>query len=382
MRLFLSLFFLIGVGLNTPTLGQTFIDKFTSIFEFELHRKNRDTSHYVTKLVLAPTISYEPATSLGFGVGSKFLFKPPNATTDTRTSNIPISVQYTLKNQIIFNSSYTVFLPQERWLLKGNLGFSKFPITFFGVGNNTQSSDQIEISYHNLLLEPLLLRKLKKNFFVGAGIRYRRSYNVKIARPEDASQGLRSAIASTSVGAEFALNWDSRNNVLNATEGNFLEAKHGFYEKILGGSVAFMLSELDYRKYTQLRQSERDILAYQLYARTVWGEVSLLELSALGGAELLRGFPEARFIDRAAYFTQVEYRWQTFRRIGMVFYAGTGTVRARGEPLSINTLKYSLGTGIRLKIVESENLNIRLDYALGFANQRTSNFYLGIAEAF
>jgi len=91
-----------------PLSAQTLIDKVTNAFEFELHSKHRDSTHYTTQLVLAPVISYEPTTSLGFGIGSKILFKPKKAGDETRTSNIPISLLYTLKNQFIFASSYDI----------------------------------------------------------------------------------------------------------------------------------------------------------------------------------------------------------------------------------------------------------------------------------
>ena len=41
-----------------------------------------------------------------------------------------------------------------------------------------------------------------------------------------------------------------------------------------------------------------------------------------------------------------------------------------------------MGTGLRIKIIESENLNIRIDYGRGFGVENDGNFYLGIAESF
>ncbi|MEM6297887.1 MAG: hypothetical protein AAF740_04260 [Bacteroidota bacterium] len=60
-------------------------------------------------LVISPIIIYEPATSFGIGNGTKFLFKPKNARAKHRTSNIPVAVLYTLKNQFIVRSEYPIF---------------------------------------------------------------------------------------------------------------------------------------------------------------------------------------------------------------------------------------------------------------------------------
>ncbi|MEM9983401.1 MAG: BamA/TamA family outer membrane protein, partial [Bacteroidota bacterium] len=304
--------------------AQSFLDKLTDIFEFEIHNQKRDSADYITKVVLAPTISYRPVTSLSLGIGSKFLFKPKGAREETRTSNIPISVAYTLKNQFIFGSSYEVFFLREKWLLKGNLGFSRFPITYFGVGRASREADKVELSFNQLLIEPLLLRRVVDNFFIGGGFRYYNTYNAGLGEGEENNDGrysgLIDSLNASSVGLELAITLDSRNNVLNPTEGDFLEFTQGFYDKVLGGTNRFMLSKANYRKYIRTNPEKLNVIAFELFTRLSWGEPSLLELSALGGDRLLRGFQEGRFRDRFAYFSQTEYRWQTFKKIGFVFF--------------------------------------------------------------
>jgi hypothetical protein len=78
----------------------------------------------------------------------------------------------------------------------------------------------------------------------------------------------------------------------------------------------------------------------------------------------------------------VEYRRQALGRIGLPFFGGVGDVTDQLSNLGVGSLKYSLGSGLRLKIVRSENLNIRIEYALGLGKSPDHNFYLGIAEAF
>lgn len=361
------------------------MDEITDFFEFELHSKNRDSTHYTTKLVIAPIISYEPSTSLGIGGGSKLLFKPKKAGKETRTSNIPLSVKYTLRNQFIFSSEYDIFFPEEKYLLKGSLKFSKFPIGYFGTGNQSLEKDKIEISYNQFLIEPLFLVKVRKYFFLGGGIRSFFTQNVRIKESEEvqlANRQLKKSFNNFSLGFEFASTLDSRDNILNATEGILFEFTHGIYDKAIGSDNNYSLSKANFRKYFRLKPDKLNVIAIELYSRLSWGNPSLLDLPALGGAELLRGFQEGRFRDRFAYFSQVEYRWQTFERFGLVFYGGAGTVKGENEPMSLSDLKYSLGSGLRFKIVKSENLNIRLDYAFGFGNENANNFYLGIAEAF
>jgi len=366
--------------------AQEFMEKIASAFEFDIGPERSDSTFRHTKLVLAPIISYEPSTSFGFGVGAKFLFKPFGAGADTRTSNIPISVRYTLKNQFIALSEFTIFTPHEHYLIKGNVGFSKFPIGYFGIGNDAADENQVDISFDNFLLEPLFLRRVASNFFVGAGWRYNSYKRLKLLENEEGEvleQLFRDSLTSVSSGIEVAATFDSRDNVLNAGTGVFAEFTHGFYNRDFGSSNDFMLTKLNFRRYwTISEQRPYDVIAFEVYTRLSWGDTSPLELSSLGGPELLRGFREGRFRDKYSFFSQVEYRWQALERIGFVFFGGIGNVTDKLSNLDMGNAKYSLGTGIRLKIVKSENLNIRIDYAFGLGKINDQNFYLGIAEAF
>ncbi|MEM6628827.1 MAG: BamA/TamA family outer membrane protein [Bacteroidota bacterium] len=375
------------VSLPQTSFSQEFVEKITNFFEFSINKKAvaQDSTLFPNKVVLAPVANYEPATSLGFGIGAKFLFKLKGSGPETRTSNLPASLVYTLNNQFIFFSGYTVFFNQEKYLLKGNLIFSKYPISYFGIGSRSEERGALEISYDQVLVEPLLLKKVAKDLFIGGGIRYNAIVNTRLneafgSLPEGTS--LQDSLGSTSSGLELAITYDSRDNVLNAFKGNFLEFTHGFYGEVAGGTNRFMLSKLDFRQYIQLHPQKLNSLALQWYTRFSWGDTPPLELSALGGPELLRGFQEGRFRDKIAFFAQAEYRWQALERIGFVFFGGMGDVVNDLGDTQFSNMKYSVGAGFRLKIVKSENLNIRFDIAQGLGPNRDRNFYLGIAESF
>lgn len=381
IKFFLAIiFFLSGHFSN----AQEIVEKITSVFEHEIGHP-KDTNHYHTKFVLAPIISYEPSTSLGVGVGAKLLFKFPKSYEETRTSNIPIAARYTLNKQFIFSTDFTVFTNQEKWMFKGMVSLLKFPFLYYGIGSDTKEEDQVELSYNQFLFEPLILKKIKGYLFMGGGLRYNSIYNTyeyselgdegtKISRQD--SLGVRA------LGFEIALSYDSRDNILNASEGYFVEYTLGTYDKSWGSSNSFNLSKLNARTYKKVWENRPDVIAFEFYSRFSWGDVPLLEYSTLGGHELLRGVSEGRYRDRHAVYFQTEYRWQALDRIGFVFFTGTGDVFSDANELSTKNLKVNVGTGLRLKIVKAENLNIRLDYGFVTGNEFDHNFYLSIAEAF
>lgn len=381
---FISIF-LLCYFISFSAKSQRFIDKLLEKFEFPLNQKRvkKDSSRYPAKLVIAPVISFEPATNWGAGIGAKILFKFKKSGEETRTSNLPISALYTLNNQIIFGSGYTIFFNQEKWYLTGNLGFSKFPQSYYGTGRLSLNQDEEIFAFVNYLIEPLLLKKVHKKLFVGGGIRYNIITNTEV-EPEGSLQAQMPSgyDGSNSAGLELAAVWDSRDNVLNAHKGSFVEFKQGFYENVLGGTHQFRFNQLDARTYIRPWAHRQDVIALHLLSRFAWGDVPLAELSILGGAENARGYQEGRYRDLNAIATQVEYRWQAGERIGFVFFAEMGDVFQNAAQLNARNLKYGLGAGLRFKIVKKENLNIRFDYGLGLGHQFQNNYYLGIAEAF
>lgn len=374
---------LFGSFLSTGVRAQGIVEKVTDLMEFNLGKPPADSNKFQAKLVLAPIAYFEPNTSFGFGFGTNFLFKPKGSGRDTRVSVIPVSTSYTLNNQVFITSAYTVFFPEEKWLLRGNLDYSDFPLGYYGIGNGSPDNARSEITFQQLLVEPLLLRQVSKSLFLGGGFRYNNYYNTELIEataelPEGTS--LQDSLGSRNVGLEFAASYDSRDNLINAQRGVLAEFTQGVYGRVLGGTSSFQLSKLDLRAYRRL--NDRSVLGFQFYGRYANSEAPIQELSSLGGEERLRGFAEFRFRDRFALFTQAEYRYQAFESIGFVVFGGAGQVADGARDLGVGQLRYSLGTGLRVAVIPSENVNLRIDYGLGLGLSNDTGFYIGLGEAF
>ncbi|OAV44170.1 BamA/TamA family outer membrane protein [Lewinella sp. 4G2] len=381
MRTLFTLLLCTSLSLSLPAQG--LIEKVADLMEFNLGKAKTDTTEFQPKIVMAPIVFFEPNTSFGFGFGASLLFKPKGAGAETRTSNIPIGISYTLKNQVFFSASPTIFFPEEKWLLRGNIGYSDFPQTYFGVGNGTRDEDGIEITYQRLLIEPLLLRQAIPHLFVGGGFRYNTYYNNELIEDTElleAGASLQDTLGSKSVGLEFAASYDDRDNVVNATRGILAEFTQGFYGEVLGGSNTFRLSKLDLRTYH--RVNPKGVVGGQFYLRHSTPGAPIQELSSLGGPDLLRGFQEFRFRDNLAAYAQLEYRWQTWKSIGFVFFGGAGEVASSSSKLAFDELRYNVGTGIRAAVIPKENINLRIDFGYGFGVSSGTGIYLGLGEAF
>ena len=253
---------------------------------------------------------------------------------------------------------------------------------YYGIGNDTPKSAEEQYDYYQFLLEPIFLKQMfHKYLFIGAGFRYNHIFKTEIDPNGLIAIEQRNGFdGSTSVGAEVAVLFDSRSNILNSHDGWYFEFTHGLYDKVLGGTNKFNLTRFDLRHYFDVSVKNDDVLAFQVRGQFARQDLPFSEYSFFGGSEIMRGYQEGRFVDRDLLATQVEYR-KNFKdsRWGLVGFAGTGDVYHNVKDFQFKNLKPNYGFGARFSIDKAENLNLRFD--VGFGKDK-SGFYLGIAEAF
>ncbi|EAQ38098.2 hypothetical protein MED134_13046 [Dokdonia sp. MED134] len=369
---------------NTQTAQAQDFEKIKEFFTFYPNKKavERDSTLYLSKFIAAPVMSYSPETNFAFGTGAKYLFKFNGSGEETRVSNMPITLQYTLNSQFFVYSGFEIFTNQEKWVIEGNILFQNYPRLFYGFGTNSPESAEEEYNYYQLLVEPIFLKQaFTRYLFVGAGVRFNHVYSVDIEEGGLIDQTRPTGYdGSTSLGVEVAALYDNRNNVLNAQNGWYLETTRGQYFEALGGTHNFDLTRFDLRHYTKPFADKDDIIAFQMVGRFTRGDLPFSEFSFLGGSEIMRGYREGRYVGRDLLASQVEYR-KTFKnsRFGAVLFAGGGDIYNDVSDFQFKNLKPTYGGGLRFMIDKEERLNLRFDVGFG---RGSSEFYLGIAEAF
>ncbi len=107
-----------------------------------------------------------------------------------------------------------------------------------------------------------------------------------------------------------------------------------------------------------------DTLAFQLQSRTTAGDLPFYSLPTLGGSRTLRGFVTGRFRDRSMWHASAEYRfWVLTRgfpipftkalrveRVGLAFFADTGSVTDDWPDLFSSRVWASAGVGLRVTL--------------------------------
>src|SRR5262245_2778387 len=90
-------------------------------------------------LIPFPFYMYSPETKSGVGVVVTYFHRPEGATEAQKPSTYSASFIITQRKQVAAGMGFEQYWAAERYQLQGGVMFSKFPGTFYGLGNNTDA---------------------------------------------------------------------------------------------------------------------------------------------------------------------------------------------------------------------------------------------------
>jgi hypothetical protein len=352
-------------------------------FQDSTRNKNSKILHFFTgnKYLVAPFTFYMPETNWVFGAGVKRFFNAGGEGDSlTRVSNTAIFLQYSLNNQIMFEHNYQIFTKKEKYYFVGNYGYSKFPILYYGVGSEAKSSNEEAVTFEQIRFDNLSYRKIGGHSFAGLGWRYVNMYNVKgSGNGVLENSNIPGKDGSSVSGLNISYQYDTRDNVLTTSRGDFAQIIYSIHNQLTGSSHNFQRWQIDLRKFYRPFRHRKDVIAFQTYGYLTSGDVPFNELGLLGGDMIMRGYYIGSLRDNNLMAVQAEYRWQALKRWGLVGFAGFGSINKSFQEIRFDKILPSFGGGIRFKINRKENVNVRIDYGFGNGQQ---NLYFFIAEAF
>lgn len=340
----------------------------------------RDTIHKKEGFFLFPLLYYTPDTRFAAGLIGIYYFNTAkeNSIEKTRLSYAKLLGDYTQNKQLDFWSSWYIFTNEEKYLFKGELRYRNFPDKFFGIGNSTLDSQKENYSYDLIKLKLLGMKQLAKRLFVGFDYQFEKGYNFILSPDGELIKG---SITGYKGGVGSALGsvitYDTRDNVVNAYSGHYMELSSYFNSNYLGANFNYINLNFEFSKYWEVAKNQ--VIAVQFVANTNFGGVPFVALAKAGNDGLLRGYASNRFRDLHFAGAQVEYRFPLFWRFGATVFTGVGEVFSKSADIKINNLKYSIGGGLRFAINQKERLNARFDYGFG---RKSDAFYIMLTEAF
>lgn len=324
------------------------------------------------KVLPVPTFGYSPETSTHIGAVALFTL---NFYQDgiTRTSNAKVEFNYTWNKQIIAEAQWNYFFKKESWFTRGQLHVSKYPDLYFGIGDNTPDENELKFESNRVIVEIDVLKRIKKNLFVGLGARYLNYSNLSFFDNVNSFSELKDDAVT---GLKVIVLRDARNNILNASKGSYIE----FLNTHNISNVYYTLFGFDFRKYYEMKYNQDHVFAGRFYSSFVFGNPTFYDFSVIGGDRYARGYFYGRFREQNFTTFQLEYRFKLFWRIGVAGFAGLSMVYKDISSLNSHTFKPNGGLGLRFLVDKKENTNLRLDYAFGANGQ--DGFYVTFGESF
>jgi len=325
-----------------------------------------------------PYAFYTPETQLAFGGGGIFLFYTKNDEV-LRPSKVGVGAHYTTNKQYKFSLNSSIYFRENNLVVNMPVSYGYTLDKFWGIGNTTEEVGVEEYfrKDFNLQLEvqvpPLLFFADRTGFIID----YK---NTTIDDPQENPFLLDQSVNGFEGGDIFGLGinlvWDRRDNLFYPTEGHYQYIKFIVYPE--PSDFVFSTFELDVRYYKKLLKKQ--VLASNLYLKSVGSKAPFYELPALGGQNRMRGYFMGRYRDRNYVAFQSEFRQYISKKIGFVAFGGFGDVGEEITDLSLKELKYSFGGGLRYLFNKKENVNLRMD--VGFGKDGNTGIYFGIEEAF
>ena len=328
--------------------------------------------------IFFPYLFYTPETRIGVGGGGGYFFRNPCSCDESRPSTILGNLIYTQNKQLVLAVQPDIYWRDEKYYLRAELSYQKFPDKFYGIGNRTSSDLEEDFTPREIHLLLKLQVRLLGGFSAGPLYEYLDGTLKEVEAGGLLDQGTIPGSGGARVsGAGLQLSWDTRDNIYLPSEGSHYQFSAAWFGSALGSRYDFRRTIADLRQYLTVWASH--VLAFQVYGRSTSGKVPFQQLSELGGSLLMRGYYQGRYRDHDLIAVQMEYRLPLWRRFGLAGFAGSGDVADAMSRFRAREVKTSAGFGLRYMLIPEEKMNLRFD--LGFG-KNTSGFYVTITEAF
>ena len=324
------------------------------------------------KVMPVPAIGFSPETKFYLGAVALFTLDFYQNNT-TRKSNAKIEFNYTWRKQVIAECDWNYFLKDEKWFTNGIVHYSLYPDYYFGIGSNTQESDQITFESKRFKSDIGLMKKVKNNWFVGPNIRYTNYYALGLTQDSIKYDELSS---NQSFGIGFTITNDRRNNLLTPTSGHLIKLSN---QHLVANNYYSQLA-IDGRIYRSFGKHENHVFANRIYSTHVINKAPFYDLALIGGDKVTRGYFLGRFRDQNLTTFQTEYRTPFLWRISLAAFGGVSAIYTDIQNLSNNNIKINLGGGLRFLVDKNDRTSLRFDYAVG--NNGQTGFYVSFGESF
>lgn len=152
---------------------------------------------------------------------------------------------------------------------------------------------------------------------------------------------------------------DGRDNIFTPDKGAKIHLDALRSDDIFGSDYEYW--RLNYYLYTYKMLSPKLVGGLRVDGQQAFGDPPFFLLPYVD----MRGIPAARYQGKADILTEMEFRWDVYRRWSLMLYGGTGKAFNEWENFGPAEWVYSYGTGFRYLLARKFKLRVGLDLARG-----------------
>ena len=319
---------------------------------------------------------YSSTTGVGLGIVASGLYRIDRNDPTLPLSNVSIFSNVTSKGLLMVGVRGNNVFPRERFRLDYTTYIYTFPSTLWGIGYEQGNNDDNETDYSRLKFEakPRFLVRLAPHTYIGPLV------NVQYINITDFDQSVADLMGCderkfTTFGGGLSFTYDSRDIILNATRGWFVQLDQIFNPSWLGNKHVYHWTDLTVSTYHKAWRGA--VIAGEFHSLFNYNDVPWPMLATVGGQSRMRGYFEGRYRDDNIVEAQIELRQHIKKRHGIVVWVGAANVFPKFSEMRLKQTLPNFGTGYRWRF--KQGVNVRLDLGL---TRNGMGFIFNINEAF
>ncbi|MEN2486340.1 BamA/TamA family outer membrane protein [Flavobacterium sp. B11] len=322
---------------------------------------------YANGFIVVPTIITEPAVG-GFGgaVAPIFLKKrAPVIEADGRKRFVNPDItggigMYTANKSWLAGAFRSATLVKPKILYRAFAAYGDMNLSFYANNLPNQKDEEFKLNFKSTIFYTQWLKQFN-NAKWSAGPQYL-FLNSKINLPDldlpppfVNPKDIKSTISQLGAAVQF----DGRDNIFTPDKGIRLQTDFFWSDKALGS---------DYQAW----RINLSAIGYYPLAKTLIGGLRIEGEQALGSPPFylqpginMRGIPAARYMGKTSIVSELEFRWDLYRRWSLMGFGGLASAFNDWDQAFAKPVVYSYGTGFRYLIARKFKLRMGVDVAKG-----------------
>lgn len=320
--------------------------------------------------VIVPIPVSNPTLDTGLIVGGAYFYPQTDAQKKVQPASVTGAAGFWSSNQSsAFGVAHQSYFSEDKWRIGGIVGHADVKLVLSTPGAGAGPS--VDWLVKGDFFAAGISRKIVGKWYAGIVARYadmEQAFGI-----DTPSADFNTSSETVSVGLGINVEYDNRDKPFNSYTGSKFKFSVLTNSEGLGSDDSYLSYKLSYASYHLVRPSL--VLAWEVQGCSKSDQAPLWDACGVD----LRGFSATDYLGKVSASGQVEVRWQFHRKWGAVAFAGSGYHRNSFSEFRERDAIPSYGIGLRFMVLESQRINMRLDY--GRSNDSDA-VYLSVGEAF